>query len=72
LKDIKFYLTKPEVIRATLAILALRTGTSIAYGGIDSADLLAKVQANPDAVNIMGIWNDMTKGDMIKALSITP
>jgi AGZA family xanthine/uracil permease-like MFS transporter len=51
LKDIKFYLTKPEVIRATLAILALRTGTSIAYGGIDS-DILAKVQANPDAVNI--------------------
>jgi AGZA family xanthine/uracil permease-like MFS transporter len=51
LKEIKFYLTKPEVIRATLAILALRTGTSIAYGGIDS-EILAKVQANPDAVNI--------------------
>jgi AGZA family xanthine/uracil permease-like MFS transporter len=50
-KDIKFYVTKPEVIRATLAILALRTGTSIAYGGIDS-ELLAKVPANPDAVNI--------------------
>ena len=51
MKDIKFYITKPEVIRATLAILALRTGTSIAYGGIDS-EILAKVQANPDAVNI--------------------
>jgi AGZA family xanthine/uracil permease-like MFS transporter len=51
LKDIKLYIAKPEVIRATLAILALRTGTSIAYGGIDS-EILAKVQANPDAVNI--------------------
>ncbi|HUV76917.1 MAG TPA: hypothetical protein VMW06_02555 [Desulfobacterales bacterium] len=51
LKEIKFYLTKPQVIRAALALLALRTGTSIAYGGIDS-ELLAKVQANPDAVNI--------------------
>ena len=51
MKDIKYYITKPQVIRATLAILALRTGTSIAYGGIDS-ELLANVQANPDAVNI--------------------
>ena len=51
MKDIKHYITQPTVIRATLAILALRTGTSIAYGGIDS-EILAKVQANPDAVNI--------------------
>lgn len=52
LKDIKFYITKPEVIRATLAILALRAGTSIAYGGINT-EVLAKVPANPDAVNII-------------------
>ena len=50
-KDIKTYLTKPSVIRATLAILALRTGTSIAYGGVDST-ILAGVAANPDAVNV--------------------
>lgn len=49
--DIKVNITKPNVIRATLAILALRTGTSIAYGSIDS-EILAKVEASPDAVNI--------------------
>ena len=49
--EIKTYITKPSVIRATLAILALRTGTSIAYGGIDS-ELLAGVEANPDVVNV--------------------
>jgi AGZA family xanthine/uracil permease-like MFS transporter len=49
--SIKTYLTKPSVIRATLAILALRTGTSIAYGAVDS-EILAGVQANPDVANI--------------------
>ena len=49
--DVKTYVTKPSVIRATLAILALRTGTSIAYGSIDS-ELLAGGTANPDAVNV--------------------
>jgi AGZA family xanthine/uracil permease-like MFS transporter len=49
--EIKTYITKPSVIRATLAILALRTGTSIAYGGVDS-EILAGVAANPDVVNI--------------------
>ncbi len=49
--DIKTYLTKPSVIRATLAILALRTGTSIAYGAVDSEILAGRV-ANPDVVNI--------------------
>tara|TARA_B100001971_G_scaffold208095_1_gene229343 strand:- start:457 stop:1323 length:867 start_codon:yes stop_codon:yes gene_type:complete len=49
--EIKAYITKPSVIRATLAILALRTGTSIAYGAIDS-DLLAGRVANPDVVNV--------------------
>jgi len=51
LKEITDYLKKPEVIRAALAVLALRVGTSIAYGGINS-EILAKVPANPDAVNI--------------------
>lgn len=49
--EIKGYITKPSVIRATLAILALRTGTSIAYGAIDS-EILAGGVANPDAVNV--------------------
>lgn len=48
--EVTSYLTKPSVIRATLALLTLRTGTSIAYGGIDSD--LAGVAARPDVVNI--------------------
>ncbi len=49
--DIKTYIAKPSVIRATLAILALRTGTSIACGAIDPEILAGRV-ANPDAVNV--------------------
>lgn len=49
--EVKTYITKPTVIRATLAVLAMRTGTSIAYGGVDS-EILAGVAANPDVANI--------------------
>jgi AGZA family xanthine/uracil permease-like MFS transporter len=48
-QDLKFFRT-PNCIRAALAILALRTGTSIAYSGVDAG--LAGVAFNADHVNI--------------------
>jgi AGZA family xanthine/uracil permease-like MFS transporter len=49
-QDLKFF-TNANVIRAALAILALRTGTSIAYSGVD-ADLAGGGIFNADHVNI--------------------
>ena len=45
------FLKNPKVIRGALALLALRTGTSIAYSGIDSE--MAGVSANVDHTNII-------------------
>ena len=45
------FLKKPAVIRGVLALLALRTGTSIAYSGIDGQ--LANQAINVDHTNII-------------------
>ena len=45
------FLKKPAVIRGVLALLALRTGTSIAYSGIDGQ--LANQAVNVDHTNII-------------------
>jgi len=47
--DLKYFMSR-NVIIAALGILALRCGTSIAYGGVDA--MLSGTTMNPDHVNI--------------------